>query len=214
MVEIGSGPILESNVEMVRAAGITDVVINLHHRPEAVTDHFGDGSWHGVRIHWSYEHRLRGTGGALDQAREILTGHRIVVVYADNIFLGPLGPLLSVHRQRRPVATIGRLWRDRAERSGELIFDRDGRVRHLREKQGPPREAWVNAGIIVAEPRLLDYVPRGSDSDLAGDVLPAMLAAGERLITEPFPGEVCWIDTPADLARVRRRFTPTGGPER
>jgi NDP-sugar pyrophosphorylase family protein len=39
---------------------------------------------------------------------------------------------------------------------------------------------------------------------VAGDVLPAMLAGGERVRTEPFPGEVRWIDTPEDLERVRQ----------
>jgi mannose-1-phosphate guanylyltransferase/phosphomannomutase len=204
MIELGGRPILAANVELARRAGITDIVINLHHQARVVTDYFGDGSEFGVRVSWSVEPRLRGTGGALDQARDLLAGEAVLVLYADNLFTGSLLPLVEAHDRTASTATVARLWRENVRHSGELIFDADGVVSELREKQGPDRSGWVNAGVVIAEPALFDYVPEGRDSDLAGDVLPAMLAGGERVRTEPFPGEVRWIDTPEDLERVRQ----------
>jgi NDP-sugar pyrophosphorylase family protein len=215
MLELGGSPILESNIELVRAVGIEDAVVNLHHRPDRIMSYFGDGSRFGVRIHWSPERRLRGTAGALDQARELLSGHQLVVVYADNRFVGSLAPVLAAHAGSRALATIARWWRADVRQSGELLLDDGGRVLKIREKFAGtgPRGGWVNAGIIVAEPGLLDLVPRDRDSDLTADVLPNALAAGARVMSVAFPGELFWVDTPADLERARRRFRTAAPPK-
>jgi mannose-1-phosphate guanylyltransferase/phosphomannomutase len=111
---------------LVRRAGVTDIVINLHHQARVVTDYFGDGSEFGVRVSWSVEPRLRGTGGVLDQARDLLAGEAVLVLYADNLFTGSLLPLTEAHDHAASTATVARLWRENVRHSGELIFDADG----------------------------------------------------------------------------------------
>ena len=208
MFRLGDTPILESNLLLARDAGAELTVINLHYLAEVITDHFGDGSCYGIPIHWSYEALLRGTGGALDQAREILSGHRLLIVYADNLFAGPVEPVVRAHEESGALATVARLWREDVRSSGEIIFTEDNRVDAILEKQpGPAHAGWVNAGLIVAEPEFLDYVPGSATSDLAGDVLPGALAAGATVMSVPFPGRVWWIDTPEDLRRAREQFS-------
>ena len=50
MLEIGGRPILEHNVRLAARSGVRELVINLHHRPQTIVDHFGDGSAFGVSI--------------------------------------------------------------------------------------------------------------------------------------------------------------------
>ena len=45
------------------ASGVTDVVLNLHHRPETVCAVVGDGSDLGVRVRYSWENPVLGSGG-------------------------------------------------------------------------------------------------------------------------------------------------------
>jgi mannose-1-phosphate guanylyltransferase/phosphomannomutase len=208
MFRLGGKPILESNLMLAREAGAELAVINLHYLAEVITDHFGDGTRYGIPIHWSYEAVLRGTGGALDQARGLLSGHRLLIIYADNLFVGPVEPIVRAHEESGALATIARLWREDVRRSGEIIFAEDNRVEAILEKQsGPAHAGWVNAGLIVAEPELLQHVPDSATSDLAGNVLPAALKAGAPLMSVPFPGHVWWIDTPQDLRRACEQFS-------
>lgn len=214
MFLLGDTPILESNLVLARDAGAELAVINLHYLAEVITNHFGDGTWYGIPIHWSYEAPLRGTGGALDQAREILSGHRLLIIYADNLFVGPVKPIIRAHEESGALATVARLWREDVRSSGEIILAEDNRVEAILEKQpGPAHGGWVNAGLVVAEPELLDHVPASATSDLAIDVLPGALRAGATVMSVPFPGHVWWIDTPEDLRRAREQFSRfTGTP--
>jgi NDP-sugar pyrophosphorylase family protein len=65
MLAVGGVPILERNVRLLARYGVEEIVINLHHRPEVIVDHFGDGSRFGVKITYSFEERpARDRGGA------------------------------------------------------------------------------------------------------------------------------------------------------
>ena len=63
MLPVAGRPALEYTLEWLRDHGIREIVINLHHHPEAVIRHFGDGSSFGVSIEYSIEERILGTAG-------------------------------------------------------------------------------------------------------------------------------------------------------
>src|SRR5262245_41304358 len=65
MLEVNGQPVLEKNVELLRAAGARDVLINLHHLPDLIRRHFGDGRRLGVSIRYRHEPELLGTAGAV-----------------------------------------------------------------------------------------------------------------------------------------------------
>ncbi|SVC83971.1 uncharacterized protein METZ01_LOCUS336825, partial [marine metagenome] len=65
MVPIGDKPLLEHVVRLLSSHGFEELVINLHHLPEVIRDHFGDGSRWGVDIRYSCEEDLLGTAGAV-----------------------------------------------------------------------------------------------------------------------------------------------------
>lgn len=51
MLPIGGKPLLEHTLELLKRHGITQIAINLHHMPEAVMDHLGNGHDFGVEDH-------------------------------------------------------------------------------------------------------------------------------------------------------------------
>ncbi|MEZ4270534.1 MAG: sugar phosphate nucleotidyltransferase [Myxococcota bacterium] len=48
--------------------GITDVIVNAHHLARCLQDALGDGSAFGVKITYSFEEDILGTGGGLAHA--------------------------------------------------------------------------------------------------------------------------------------------------
>jgi len=62
MLPIGGKPLLEHTIQLLKGHGISQIAINLHHKPEAVMDYFGDGRDFGVEITYSLEDPILGTG--------------------------------------------------------------------------------------------------------------------------------------------------------
>src|SRR5271165_5917504 len=80
MIRIGSAPILEHNIRLLRNHQIRDIAINLHHRPEVIRDYFDDGAKLGVKLRYSYEPTLLGTAGALKPIQDFFQ-QRFFVLY-------------------------------------------------------------------------------------------------------------------------------------
>jgi len=210
MVPVAGKPVLQHNIECLRSWGVEHLVVNLHWRPEAVTAHFGDGSSLGVRIRYSYEPELLGTAGSLSATRQFFARERFWVVYADNLIDCDLQGVNDLHVANRAVLTMALYWRNDVGASGVVALEKDHRIAAFKEKPGGDEALshWVNAGLFLCEPDVLAFVPEGRPSDFGHDVLPAILAAGERLYGYTMgPDErLSWIDTPQDLQRVREEW--------
>jgi len=206
MVPVAGKPVLQRNIEWLRTQGVADLVVNLHHYPEAVTDYFKDGSAYGVRLRYSYEPVLLGTAGALWGARQLLAAERFWVIYADNLVNCSLERMESLHLSLDATLTMGLFWREDVSSSGVAELNDAGRITGFKEKPRA-KEAqshWVNAGLFLCNYKLLQFIPPNQNCDFGLDLLPAVLSAGEPLYGYPFGhGETLyWIDTPGDLART------------
>ena len=198
---------LEHAITWLRGYGIEEIAINLHHRPDDVKTFFGGGTAHGVRIRYSFEPTLLGTAGALRPlAGWLVEAGRFLVVYADNLIRCDLQAVTALHERLQAAATVALFRREDVSASGVAELDPEGRVRAFMEKPKPDEteSRWVSAGLIVCEPRVLDFVPGSRASDFGNDVLPALVRAGETVAGYRMgPGEsLHWIDTPEDLAAV------------
>lgn len=65
-------PLIAHQLRWLRDAGITEVVINLHHLGEQISDHVGDGKAFGLTVHYSPEETLLDTGGGIVAALPLL----------------------------------------------------------------------------------------------------------------------------------------------
>ena len=82
MVPVGNKPFLEYQVELLRNMEVVDLILCVGHKSELIVDYFGDGSNFGVKISYSHEDILLGTGGALRNAANMLED-RFFVLYGD-----------------------------------------------------------------------------------------------------------------------------------
>lgn len=210
MLPIAGRPILEHNVRSLVSQGVTEIVINLHYLPDVITRYFGDGSEFGARIHYSYEAQPLGTAGALKQAAHLLDQAPFVVWYADNFGVIDLARVWSAHIASACIGTMAVFHREDVSQSGIVALDSRGRIDRFQEK--PSSEAvfshWVNAGILIMEPEILQHIPVGT-SDLSKNVIPELLRKG-LLLNAYILGNrerLWWIDTEDDLARTTSSFT-------
>ncbi|PYS94188.1 MAG: hypothetical protein DMF64_02485 [Acidobacteria bacterium] len=99
-------PLVGYVAEYLAQFGCREIAVNLHHQPESVRAALGDGTSFGVRLRYFDEPTILGTSGALDNAREFLSGDTFIVVngkIATNI---NLHEALATHRRERALATL------------------------------------------------------------------------------------------------------------
>ena len=75
LVPLAGKTLLQWQIEKLKAAGITDIVVNVHHFPDIIIDYLRDNDNFGCRIAVSDERdMLLETGGGLRKAKHLLLG--------------------------------------------------------------------------------------------------------------------------------------------
>jgi NDP-sugar pyrophosphorylase family protein len=205
LVEVGGKPLVEYAIDnLVRYGGVHDVVVNLHHLGEQIRDRLGDGSRFGLRIHYSEERTLLGSGGGIVHARELLGAGTFVTLNADTIIDIDLALVLAYHRERGAAATLVLRKDPRMAEFGLLHTDASGRIvrflKHERPGASGPAEPFMFTGVQVLEPRVFDYMPGHGAFSITEITYPRMLHANEPLFGYPFEGPWITVGTPQELA--------------
>ena len=77
LVPLAGKTLLQWQIEKLKAAGITDIVVNVHHFPDQIIDYLRENNYFGCHIQVSDERNmLLETGGGLRKAKSLLTGIR------------------------------------------------------------------------------------------------------------------------------------------
>ncbi|MDH7487809.1 MAG: NDP-sugar synthase [Anaerolineae bacterium] len=214
MLPIAGKPLLEHTIAWLRQHGITQVAINLHHRPEAITDHFGDGRRWGVHIIYSYEEQLLGTAGAARRLQPFFDD-TFVVVYGDVLTDMNLTAMLDFHRRlkrRLPLLATIALYRvPNPSECGLVGLDGSRRITCFVEKP-PPQAVFTdlaNAGVYVLEAAVLEHIPPDRYHDFGHDLFPALLERGAPLYGYPLGPDEFLIDigSPEKYHQAQREWT-------
>ena len=208
MVPLGGRPLLEYTIERLRGFSVCDLIINVSYLPEAVQSYFGDGRQWGVRIAYSVEPKPLGTAGGVKKAAWFFDGP-FFVWYGDNLSTCDLARLYRFHKAKGGLATIALHRRRDPTRSGIVGLDPHQRMVRFLEKPAKEKifSRWVNSGIFVLEPRVLDLIPEEGAPDFGRDIFPALVAEGRPIYGYPFSARerLWWIDTPKDLRRLEKQ---------
>jgi NDP-sugar pyrophosphorylase family protein len=182
MLPVAGRPLLEHTITYLRSNGITDLAINLHHLPDAVIKHFGNGSRWGVRLRYSVEEQLLGSAGGVKRLQAFFDD-TFVVFYGDLLTWTDLRPMIELHRQTGVVATMGLYHVPDPWNRGIVQLDESHDIVRFVEK--PARDQvfsnLANAGIYILEPEVLDRIPAEQSYDFGHDVFPGLLAEGIRV---------------------------------
>lgn len=160
MIEVGDRPMLESLIHRFRDQGFRKIWLTVHYRYEVIEQYFGDGSKHGVKIKYIREEEPLGTGGGLKLLPEFEVP--FIVMNAD-VWAPELKftELMRTHGEKQPKATIALARYQHQVPYGVARVDQDtGLIRSMDEK--PIENFYVNAGLYVLEPDVLNKAPNGA----------------------------------------------------
>ena len=206
LLPIAGRPLIVWNLLLLRRHGVTEVMINLHHLGHLIEQALGDGSQFGMRIAYSKEPALLGTGGGLKQVEPFFGGEPFVVLNGDTLFEMDLSGLAAAHRQSRAVATMVVRADPEPERWGAVELDGARHVLRIngRGKNSVERtEKRMFAGVHLMHPRLLADVPPGRESSIIEAYVRA-IQSGETIAGCDLSGYWSDIGTPERYAQAQR----------
>jgi NDP-sugar pyrophosphorylase family protein len=203
LVEIGGEPLLARQLRYLGGQGIERVIVNASHLAEQFEEFAADH--HGPpELELVIEPLPLGTAGGAVNALPLFENSPILVLYGDVILTEGIEPMIALHDQHRPVATLGVFHTDDAGAKGVAELW-GSRVTAFHEKDPARTTGWANGGVYLVE---LGWLAEWADSDppldFGFDLFPAALDSGRGLRAHRLASSVLDIGTPGDLAKARK----------
>ncbi len=211
LLDVGGKPLIAWALERLARAGVATVVVNLHHLGEQIEAALGDGAQFGLRLVYSPETELLGTGGGLLHAQNHFKGEArfwalnsdtlldldLRAVWEDFVEKKPdaHAALLVTHTQSPP--QFGGIWLDASRRRVCGFFN-------------PPEKAAVEAdfcGVSILSPAIFSYLAQSGKAApclIRHGLLP-LFQAGHALLSYPTSADFNDVGSPERLEAARAR---------
>ena len=189
MLKVGDKPILETVIKSFIKVGFNNFYISTHYMPEQIHQHFGDGSDLGVSISYVHEDAPLGTGGALGLLPDSIPRDLpLIMINGDVLTKVDFQRLLNFHIENDADATMCVREYDYQIPYG-VINGEGNQITSMVEK--PIQRFFVNAGIYVVSPRVIQSVEKNQKIDM-----PTLLEQHmeERQKVLMFPIHEYWLD--------------------
>ncbi len=209
LLPLGPYPLLVWNLLLLRRHGIEEVMINLHYLGGHIREALGDGSqWH-MRLFYSDEPVLLGTGGGIKQVEAFFQDGPFLVLNGDTVAALDLSRLVAHHHREEALATMALRDDPDVERWGVVETDQHDRVLRIHGKGRPANEGEAPsgrrlfAGIHVLDPLMLRHIPTGRCASIL-DAYVAWLERGATIAGYVFSGYWSDVGTPERYAQAQQ----------
>jgi NDP-sugar pyrophosphorylase family protein len=197
LARVANKPLLEHVIFGLRKQGIESIAMATGYKAEAIEEHFGNGTQHGVALRYIVEPYPLGSGGAVrnvyEQCPEYSQG-TFAVASADVLHDADLGAALKFHRERSAVVTVVCCEVDEPQDVGICEVQDDGRIRAFYEKPAPgvTNSRWANVALWIFEPEVVSMIEAGASTRVEDDLFPQLLREGAPLYAYRHRGY--WLD--------------------
>jgi NDP-sugar pyrophosphorylase family protein len=184
LLPVGGTPLIVWNLLLLKRHGFGDVVINLHYLGPMIEQALGDGSQFGLRIIYSREPMILGTGGGIKQAEPYFSCEPVLVLNGDTLVELDLTALWEFHHTNHAAATL--VLREDPDAAGWGLVEvgagnRIVRITGKGLSATVPTVPRMFAGIHIVNPRLLREVPKGVASSII-DPYVAAITRGDAVL--------------------------------
>lgn len=184
-------PNIIHTIDLLKSAGITEIVINLHHLASQIRSYLEDGNRLAVRIHYTQETILLGTGGGIKNAERFFKSEPFIVANCDFVTNINLKPYIHRHFDRNAVATMILVPNVPGDYT-PVYFLKSGNLSGIGTPKATTDERAVFTGIHILSANALSFLkptPSGINQDLYPQLLKTQGAFVE-LASNAF-----WLDT-------------------
>jgi mannose-1-phosphate guanylyltransferase len=153
MIEVLNIPIIEWQIRWFRRFGIKDFVICVGYMKDMIVDHIGNGARFDSRVEYSLEEKALGTGGALLNAKDLVSSQGSFFVLNGDV-LSELDPNKLLNGANSNVLAVVPL----RSPFGVVELDENSKVLGFIEKP-EISDKWINAGLYLFTEEVFSYLP-------------------------------------------------------
>ena len=186
MVPIDGRPMLDIWLDALDRAGVTEVLVNLHHLRHVVSDHLATRAA-APRVRMVYEPDLLGSAGTLVANRDWIGDDEFFLACnADNLTDFDLRVLIDAHQAGGAEATLCVFHSPNPSAGGVVETDAAGVVRGFQEKPEHPVGDLVNAGVYAFSTSLLSEIKADPPQDIGYDLLPLLVNRARTVLIDGY----------------------------
>jgi len=206
-IPVAGVPIVRRIVQWLVSAGVSDLVLNLHHLPATLTRIVGDGGDLGANVRYSWEPIVLGSAGGPKQAAALLDADDFFIINGDTLTDVDLGTIASAHERAHALVTLALVPNTEPLRYGGVLVDANGDVTGFVRRGSSAVGSFHFIGVQIARKDAFASAPAGSPSASIGGVYDALIARAPGSIH----GFVCNasffdVGTIADYIRTSHAF--------
>jgi mannose-1-phosphate guanylyltransferase len=191
-------PLARRILSWLRAAGVTDAVLNLHHLPETLTALIGDGRDLGMRVRYSWEVPVLGSAGGPKRAAPLLGAPSFLIVNGDTLTNVDVGAVVDAHQRSGAAVTLAAIPNREPDKYSGLAVDDSGSVTGVVRK-GSTQPSFHFVGVQVAQAGAFAGAPADTPYESLSALYPTLWKARPGAVRAHITeAEFFDIGTPAD----------------
>ena len=166
LIEVAGEPFFSHQIRLLKAAGLTRIVLCVGYLGEQITELYGDGSKYGLDIKYSFDGpKLLGTGGALIQALPLL-GHTFYVLYGDSYLQINYRKIGShfISSGKKGLMTV---YKNEGLYDSSNVWFESGEIKRYDKKVKRPEMKHIDYGLGLFKASAFDGFSRSEVVDLA-----------------------------------------------
>jgi len=210
-VPVAGQPLVHRIVRWLAAAGVRDLVLNLHHLPHTIAAIVGDGAHLGVGVRYSWENPILGSAGGPRRALPLLGAPRFLIVNGDTLTDLHLPDLLAAHERSGALVTMAVVPNTAPDKYGGVLIDDRGTVTGF-TRRGSHEPSFHFIGVQVAEAAAFADLPDDAPCESVGALYPRLIRTQPGSI-HAWAGRAEFFDigTPADYVATCARVADREG---
>ncbi len=190
MFPLGGRPLIARLVDSLIAAGITEVIVNLHHLPEAIEKYL-PAEFPNARFHFSLEPQILGTAGGVRKVRALLEREEdFILMNGDTFQRPPIDDLRRVRREKDAMATLTLRHPPAGDRY-TAVWEENGLITGYGQGRG---SSLMFSGSHCVSSRVFRYIPDRDVSEMTGDVYNPLVKNGRERIAAVVNDDPMWFD--------------------
>lgn len=209
MVPLNGRPLIGSLVDTLMSAGVRDVIVNLHHIPQAI-ERYLLAAFPDIHFEFSFEPKILGTAGGVRKVRGLLEREEdFFLLNGDTYQSPPYDDLREARRERDALSALTLRHPPPGDRY-TAVWEEDGVVTGYGKGRG---ESLMFSGSHCVSSRVFRYIPDRDVSDITGDVYQPLVESGAETIAAVVDDNPLWFDvgTPQRYLRAARMLGNTIG---
>jgi NDP-sugar pyrophosphorylase family protein len=202
LATIGDRPFLGILINQSRRHGFKHVILAVGYQRDLIRSYF-ESRAHDVSLEYSIESTPLGTGGALRNAVDLVKSDAVLIMNGDSYTDADLSGLVTEHSKSHAELSVVVVPNDGRIDCGLVAVDPGGRVLGFKEKLSATGDQYVNAGIYMADKKILYKMPPNQRVSLEEELFPQLLAEGKNVRAFHHSGVCVDIGTPERYVRAQ-----------